>query len=80
MDSKKPSVLIAKALYNTVKGYYVALYMVRKDNPLVFKQGQAIANTVIKGDNTRGEIFDEVGKFSEGKGRPKGEGKQNGSN
>lgn len=63
VDSKNPSVLIAKALYNRVKGNFVPLYMERRDNPLVFKQGQPIADTVIRGGNSRGEIFDQVENF-----------------
>jgi uncharacterized protein (DUF3084 family) len=63
VQSKKPSVLVARALYNMVKGRYVPIYMERKDNPLVFKKDQPIADTVINGDNTRGEIFEQVETF-----------------
>ena len=61
--AKSASVILAKSQYNTVRDVFVSLQIERRDNPLVYKNNQAIAETLIRGSDSDVQIYDEITSF-----------------
>jgi uncharacterized protein (DUF3084 family) len=63
LGAKKPSLIIALAQYNTVRGFFVFLKLERRDNPLVYKKNQPIAETTVEGSGDVTAIYEQIEAF-----------------
>lgn len=63
--SPQPRVIIIKALYNAFQGEFIPIAAELYQNPIVFKEGQAIADIRLNGAGSQEEIAAEFAKFIE---------------
>jgi uncharacterized protein (DUF3084 family) len=61
----QPKVLVIKALYNAFQGEFIPVSAELYQNPIVYKEGQVIADVRLNGAGTQEEIAAELAKFVE---------------
>lgn len=61
--SKESTVVVANAFYNTFNGEKVPVLLHVMQNPLVYRKDQVIADTLVRGDLSEGQIFTSISEF-----------------
>ena len=62
-EKPEQTVLVANALWNSFGGEFVPLRVQAYPNPIVYREGQAIAEARIDGDTSEEAILNQIGKF-----------------
>ena len=65
-DASEPSAIVANAFYNTFEHEFVPVVINVYNNPVVYHRNQPIAETLVQGALSDGQIFQQISEFVRG--------------